>query len=84
MRIEGLKSQRIDILDRTIAYSLRIIEVCRQLETDHVGRVLGKQLLRSGTSVGANLHEAQGGQSKADFISKVSVAFKEARDLSIG
>ncbi|MFQ5421551.1 MAG: four helix bundle protein [Anaerolineae bacterium] len=42
------------------------------MEKNGVGRVLGKQLLRAGTSIGANAHEAQGGQSKADFIAKMS------------
>lgn len=69
-----------DILERTIAYSVRIIKLYRKLEKDSVGRIIGKQLLRSGTSIGANVHEAQGGQSKADFISKISIAHKEARE----
>jgi len=42
--------------------------------------VLSKQLLRSGTSIGANINEAQAGQSKADFIAKMSIASKEARE----
>ena len=67
-----------DILERTVNYSLSIVKLYRELEKDTVGRVLGKQLLRSGTAIGANVHEAQGGQSKADFIAKVSIAYKEA------
>ena len=67
-----------DILERSVAYSLRIIRLYRELQKDEVGRIIGRQLLRSGTSIGANIHEAQGGQSKADFIAKVSVAHKEA------
>ena len=74
------KVDKSDILERTIAYSLRIIKVYRELERDSVGRVIGKQLLRSGTSIGANVHEAQGGQSKADFVAKMSIAHKEARE----
>lgn len=42
--------------------------------------MLSKQLLRSGTSIGANVEEAIGGQSKADFISKISITYKEARE----
>jgi four helix bundle protein len=45
-----------------------------------VERTLGRQLLRAGTSVGANVEEAQAGQSKADFISKIAIALKEARE----
>ena len=69
-----------DILERTVNYSLRIVKLYRELEKDSVGRVFGKQLLRSGTAIGANVHEAQGGQSKADFIAKMSIAHKEARE----
>ncbi len=67
-----------DILERAKEFSLRIIRFYRALESDNVGRILGRQLLRSGTSIGANLHEAKGGQSKSDFIAKVSIAQKEA------
>ena len=69
-----------DIIERSIAYAMQIIQLYRELEKDSVGRVVGRQLLRSGTSVGANIHEAQGGQSKADFIAKMSIAHKEARE----
>ena len=44
--------------------------------------MLSKQILRSGTSIGANVEEAIGGQSKSDFISKLSIAYKEARETS--
>jgi four helix bundle protein len=54
--------------------------VFQEVEKNRVGRILGKQLLRSGTSIGANVHEAQGAQSKADFIAKMSIAHKEARE----
>ncbi len=65
------------IVQRTSAYALRIIKLYQHIQGDNVGRILGKQLLRSGTSVGANVHEAQGAQSKADFIAKISIAHKE-------
>jgi four helix bundle protein len=66
-----------DVTERTVAYALRIIKLYRHIQNDSVGRILGKQLLRSGTSVGANVHEAQGAQSRADFIAKLSIAQKE-------
>ncbi|BBD56520.1 four helix bundle protein [Planktothrix agardhii 1806] len=44
--------------------------------------ILSKQVLRSGTSIGANVEEALGGQSKADFIAKLPIAYKEARETS--
>ena len=67
-----------DLLERTIVYSRRVIKAYRDLEKDGVGRILGRQLVRSATSIGANLHEAQGGQTRPDFISKISIAQKEA------
>ncbi|MBI3574713.1 MAG: four helix bundle protein [Gammaproteobacteria bacterium] len=66
------------IAERSFAYALRIIGLYGELERDNVGRIVGRQLLRSGTSIGANVHEAQGGQSRADFILKMSIAHKEA------
>ncbi|MBF8267209.1 MAG: four helix bundle protein [Dehalococcoidia bacterium] len=80
MRSEEVGVDRPGIVERSVAYSLRIINLYRELEKDGVGRILGNQLLRSGTSIGANVHEAQGGQSKADFIAKMSIAHKEARE----
>jgi four helix bundle protein len=75
-------NNKLGIADRTVAYSLRIIKLYRVLEKDSIGRILGKQVVRSGTSIGANVHEAQGGQSKADFIAKMSIAHKEARETA--
>lgn len=72
------KNHKTDIGERSVIYSLRIIKLFQNLKRDDVGRILGKQLLRSATSIGANIQEAQGGQSKADFISKISIAHKEA------
>ena len=63
-----------EICNRTRAYALRIIRLYQSLRKDEVGRVLGRQLLRSGTSIGANVEEAQAGQSPADFVAKMSIA----------
>jgi len=71
-------NNKVDILERSVQYSIKIISFFREIEKDTVGRIIGRQLLRSGTSIGANVHEAQGGQSKADFIAKMSIARKEA------
>ena len=72
----------LDIEDRTSDYAIRAIKLFRHLERtrDSVARILGKQFLRSGTSVGANITEAQSGQSRADFIHKCSIAQKEAKE----
>src|SRR5712691_11153324 len=70
-----------DIRERTLDFALRIIKLCQQLDKEQgVARTLGWQLLRSGTSIGANVEEAQAGQSKLDFISKNAIALKEARE----
>ena len=70
-----------DIRERAFAFAVRIIKLCRYLEKNsNVGKTLVNQLLKAGTSVGANLEEAQAGQSKPDFISKNAIALKEARE----
>ena len=68
------------IVERTVAYSIRIVKLYRELERDSVGRIMGKHLLRSGTNIGANVHEAQSAQSRVDFIAKMYIGYKEARE----
>ena len=68
------------ITERTIAYAVRIVYLFQALEENSAGRIIGKQLLRAGTSIGANVHEAQGAQSKPDFITKLTIAQKEANE----
>ncbi len=63
-------------------FALEIVTLCRDLIHEKREYVLGKQLLRSGTSIGANVEEALGAQSKKDFIGKISIAYKEARETS--
>jgi len=73
-----------DIVDRTFEFAVRIVKLCVHLdEKPGVGRVLMPQILRAGTSVPANVEEAQAAQSKADFISKMSIALKEARETHL-
>jgi len=70
-----------DIKERTFEFAVRIVKLCQHLDkTPGACRTLSGQLLRAGTSVGANVEEAQAGQSRADFISKNSIALKEARE----
>lgn len=70
-----------DIERRTFEFALRIVKVCTALDAQPgVGRTLNKQLLPCGTSVGANVTEAQAAQSRPDFISKMNIALKEARE----
>lgn len=78
----SLKGERkSDLPARSFEFARRIILLCRVLdEKPGVSRTLANQLLRSGTSVGANIEEGQASQSEADFVSKYSIACKEARE----
>ncbi|MCB1124332.1 MAG: four helix bundle protein [Verrucomicrobiae bacterium] len=70
-----------DIKDRSFEFAVSIVTFCQHLDsTPGISRTLANQLLRSGTSIGANIEEAHGGQSKADFTAKMYVACKEARE----
>src|SRR5882724_8410244 len=70
-----------DIRERTFEFAVRIIKLCQHLDRKPgFPRTLSYQLLKAGTSVGANIEEAQAGQSRPDFISKNSIALKEARE----
>lgn len=71
----------LNIPERTFTFAMRIVRLCQTLDQKPgVSRTLANQLLRAGTCVGANVEEAQAGQSKPDFISKMSIAAKEARE----
>ena len=67
-------------LDKSKAFAVRIVHLYRNLGEDKKEFVLSKQLLRSGTSIGANVKEAQRAQSKKDFITKMNIASKEASE----
>ena len=69
------------IREKTFKFSLQIIVLYKQLK-DQNEYVLSKQILRSGTSIGANVEEATAAQSRKDFISKMSIASKEARETN--
>ncbi len=68
------------LLKKSFAFAIRVIKAYKYLVEEKKEFILSKQFLRSGTSIGANAEESVGGQSKADFISKVSIAYKEARE----
>jgi len=86
VKSEKLKSivddQEPDIRTRTFEFSVEVIELYKFLQFEKKEYVLGKQLLRSGTSIGANVEEATAAQSKKDFIAKMSIALKEARETN--
>jgi four helix bundle protein len=71
-----------DIQERTTDYAVRAVRLFRHLQQgrDGAALVIGRQYLRSATSIGANLVEAQGGESRRDFIHKCCIAQKEARE----
>ena len=58
-------------------FAKQIVILCREIKQEHRESVLTHQLLRSGTSIGANIHEANYAQSRADFVSKLQIALKE-------
>ena len=74
-----MKTENI-VADKSKMFAVRIVKLYQYLCTEKREFVLAKQLLRSGTSIGANVKEAIRGQSKADFISKMSIALKEASE----
>jgi four helix bundle protein len=69
------------IREKSFAFAVRIVKLCKYLEKNSdVAKSVVNQLLRAGTSVGANLEEAVAGQTKADFVHKNSISLKEARE----
>lgn len=69
-----------DISERLIDYAVRIIHVSRALPRDDVGKHISGQVMRAGTGAGANYEEARGAESRADFVHKVGVSWKEAKE----
>ena len=69
-----------DVVEKSFNFAVRIVNLYKYLVKDHNEYVLSKQLLRCGTSIGANISEAQRGQSKADFAAKMNIALKEANE----
>jgi len=76
----GIVLQNNIIAEKSLAFAIRIVKLCRILAEVKHEYVLSKQLIRSGTSIGANVREAVQAQSKKDFISKMSIALKEAAE----
>ena len=68
------------LLSKSKAFALEIIKVCNEVKSTKRESVLTNQLVRSGTSIGANIREAFYGHSKADFISKLQIALKECSE----
>ncbi|WP_226065262.1 four helix bundle protein [Kaistella polysaccharea] len=68
------------VAEKSIAFSIRLIKIYKILTQDRKEYILSKQLLRSGTAIGALIREAEHGQSKADFLNKMNIALKEANE----
>ena len=78
---EEREQPRRDLPERTFEFAWRVVKLCQVLDqTPGVSRTLANQLLRSSTSIGANVEEGQASQSRADFVAKYSIACKEARE----
>ena len=71
-----------DIRERSFRFALRIINVSERLPSSRSGNILAKQLIRAGTSIGANAQEALAAHSRNDFIYKNSIALREARETN--
>ena len=70
------------LAEKSIAFAIRIVKCSKHLQINKNEFIMSKQLLRSGTSIGANIHESVYAQSRADFISKLSISLKEASETS--
>ncbi len=66
--------------EKSFSFSLRIIKLFKYMKNDHQEYILSKQILRSGTAIGALIREAKYAQSKADFLNKLMIALKEANE----
>ena len=69
-------------LEKSFSFALRIVKLYQHLSEKKKEFILSKQVLRSGTSIGANLEESRGAQTPSDFQTKISIAYKEARETS--
>ena len=68
------------LIDKSIAFAARIVKLYQYLSKNKKETIISKQIVRSGTSIGANINEANYGQSKADFVSKMHIALKETAE----
>lgn len=76
----NMASRTIDIDIRTYNFALRVLDIVDKIPNTKAGTVVARQLARSGTSVGANVEESRGGESRMDFAHKLNIALKESRE----
>ena len=70
------------VRDKSFDFAVRVVNMYKRLSREEKEFIISRQLLRSGTSIGANVEEAIGGISKADFKAKLGIAYKEARETA--
>ncbi len=75
-----MDKKKYDIKDRTLALAIRIIKFIKKFPKDTASFTIGGQIARSGTSIGANIEEADGASTRNDFFHKMTIARKEARE----
>jgi four helix bundle protein len=74
--------RKFDLADRTLSFGIDIVNFVKELPQDTVNRPIAYQLIRSGTSIGANYSEADEANSKKDFINKIAIAKKETKETT--
>lgn len=79
-KLKMMEKKKNIVMDKSYTFALRAIKLYRHLTSNQKEYVLSKQVLRSGTSIGALIKEAEHAQSKADFINKMNIALKEANE----
>ena len=77
---KGAENMGSPLLDKSKAFALRIIKVCNEVKREKKESILANQLVRSGTSIGANIREAFYAHGRADFIAKLQIALKECSE----
>ena len=78
---KGFEVEKENVVkDKSYKFAVRIVKACQYLVKEKKEYVLSRQLLKSGTSIGANIEEAIGGQSRRDFFAKLTISYKEARE----
>jgi four helix bundle protein len=82
LKAEGGRQKEEDLRLRTKSFALRILRLFAALPKETSAQILGKQLLRSGTSIGANYREAYRARSKAEFIAKAGICLGEAEETA--
>lgn len=68
------------IYEKSYQFAIRVVLICREIQKHDKEYIITKQLLKSGTSIAANIREARFGQSRKDFVSKISISLKEASE----